>query len=89
MGLWEFPIYPKLSTPFIFWSLMIQALIFDFDGLLIDTETPEVQTGRSSMLVTGRNSRLMNGCVPWSAQPLPTLTRWRVKYTPEFEEIGC
>lgn len=41
MGLWEYPIYPKLSTPFNSWRYVIQALIFDFDGLILDTETPE------------------------------------------------
>jgi len=43
MGLREFPIYPILSTPFNPWRFVIQALIFDFDGLILDTETPEVQ----------------------------------------------
>ena len=27
----------------IYWRFVIQALIFDFDGLILDTETPEVQ----------------------------------------------
>jgi HAD superfamily hydrolase (TIGR01509 family) len=27
----------------LFWSFMIQALIFDFDGLILDTETPEAR----------------------------------------------
>jgi HAD superfamily hydrolase (TIGR01509 family) len=34
---------PPHSTRIIFWRPVIQALIFDFDGLILDTESPEVQ----------------------------------------------
>jgi len=36
-------IYPTSFNRINSWRFVIQALIFDFDGLILDTETPEVQ----------------------------------------------
>lgn len=49
---------------------MIQALIFDFDGLILDTETPEFQVRLDSASLHDRN-RLESGELIESLDPLP------------------
>ena len=47
--------------------MAVRALIFDFDGLILDTETPDLMAWRKSLLSTSWSLTMLSGASSWDA----------------------